>query len=536
MAKKSQVILEKFWKTEQYLEMKMTVETNYFKLDGEYHKFDEKTNTLKKISLSSIKEHFKNKTLEIVFDNEVYNPELNKMEIKKEKIEKDFYTIWSSDPNLKEYDDIVFSCDENIDNNVFNLYKGFPKFKKQLIEESKTISLEPIYEHINSLVNYNEEHFEYVLNWLSHIAQYTESPAPTCLIFISQEGVGKDIFSNFISHCFNPNYCINTQRIENITGKFNSAIASKIFVTINELDAIESRENIEAIKYLITAEDILLEQKYRDPIKVKNYARYMFFSNQLTSFPAGGRRPIIFYSSSKHLPNECGVKESEKYFSKLVEFYKNPVYQCAFLRMLFNRDISKWNPKEVTKSELQQELIDTSISPVAKWLADVVQNNLDKETVKISSVQALSECNNYMRNNHYKHDLNATKFSVELTTIYKVKKVKNSTNFFVFDIKDLRELLEKKLGFKFEKAIVEEDDEEEDEELNNMKKELIMLRAFRAQYEEQFQKFKVQYDKQNKEEKVEVVKVTEDEEEEVVEASDDDFEAFDNIVDKLLST
>ena len=141
MAKKSQVILEKFWKTEQYLEMKMTVETNYFKLDGEYHKFDEKTNTLKKISLSSIKEHFKNKTLEIVFDNEVYNPELNKMEIKKEKIEKDFYTIWSSDPNLKEYDDIVFSCDENIDNNVFNLYKGFPKFKKQLIEESLLYSI-----------------------------------------------------------------------------------------------------------------------------------------------------------------------------------------------------------------------------------------------------------------------------------------------------------------------------------------------------------------------------------------------------------
>jgi hypothetical protein len=65
---------------------------------------------LKKISLSSIKEHFKNKTLEIVFNNEVYNPELNRMEIKKEKIEKDFYTIWSSDPKLKEYDDIVFSC------------------------------------------------------------------------------------------------------------------------------------------------------------------------------------------------------------------------------------------------------------------------------------------------------------------------------------------------------------------------------------------------------------------------------------------
>lgn len=35
---------------------------------------------------------------------------------------------------------------------------------------------------------------------------------------------------------------------------------------------------------MITAEDLVTEAKYKDAIKCKNYARFVFFSNRLTLF------------------------------------------------------------------------------------------------------------------------------------------------------------------------------------------------------------------------------------------------------------
>lgn len=542
MTKKSQVILlEQFWKSEEYLNMKKNIEKCYFKLDGDYHKFCEKTNTLKKISLQSIKEHFKNKKITITIENPVMN-DRGKWEISKEEISKDFYSIWSEDPNLKEYNDIKFSCEDEVDENIFNLYRGLPKFSKEIFQKSETVSLEPIYEHIKSLVNYNDEHFEYMLNWLAHIVQYTETPCGTCIVIISDEGCGKDLFSNFVGSCLNENYYINTQSIDKITGKYNGVLGGKLFITVNELDGLQSREHIEALKYLITAEDLLIENKYQNPVKCKSYARYIFFSNQLTAFPvtASSRRPIIFNASNKHLPQICGQKESEKYFSKLYSIYKSEVYQCAFLRMLCKRDISKWNFKDVTKSELQQELMDCSVTPVAKFLAQIiVQKNLDKETVKLSSVESLKMCNDYMRDNHYKYDLNATKFSVEMTMTYKVKKVKNSTNYFIFDIKELKELLENKHGFKFE-VEKEDDDEIEDVVDDNyikMQEELNELRRFRAQYQKEWEYFKSCQVIENKKE-VPVETSDDEEEEELVinkecNVTDDDLQELSNVLDKL---
>lgn len=547
MTKKSQGILEQFLKSEEYLSMKKTTEKSYFKLDGEYHKFCEKTNTLKKISLQSIKEHFKNKKITITIEKPVMN-DSGKWEISKEDISKDFYSIWSEDPNLKEYNDIKFSCKDEVDENIFNLYRGLPKFSEDIRKQSKRVSLDPIYEHIKSLVNYNEEHFEYMLNWLSHIVQYTETPCGTCIVIISDEGCGKDLFSNFVGSCLNENYYINTQSIDKITGKYNGVLGGKLFITVNELDGLQSREHIEALKYLITAEDLLIENKYQNPVKCKSYARYIFFSNQLTAFPvtASSRRPIIFNACNKHLPQICGQKESENYFSNLYNIYKNPIYQCAFLRMLRKRDISKWNFKDVTKSELQQELMDCSVTPVAKFLAQIiVQKNLDKETVKLSSVEALKMCNDYMRDNHYKYDLNSTKFSVEMTQIYKVKKVKNSTNYFIFDIKELKELLENKHGFKFEVEV--EKEEESDDEIETvvddnyvkMQEELILLRAFRAQYQKEWEYFKSCKVLENKKElETDSSSDEEEEEEELVinkesKVTEDDLEELCNVLDKL---
>jgi hypothetical protein len=46
-------------------------------------------------------------------------------------------------------------------------------------------------------------------------------------------------------------YTLNTEKLENICGKFNSLLGGKLLTTINETNPLESRQRIENIKFLI---------------------------------------------------------------------------------------------------------------------------------------------------------------------------------------------------------------------------------------------------------------------------------------------
>lgn len=536
-------ILEQFHKNESYLQMKQEVEQQFFKMLGDYCKFDGEK--IIKLPANKISEHFKNKKVTVKINSTVTLPDGSLLNVANDCTKK-FYDIWSEDPLIKTYDEIVFDCNvEKVKPNQFNLYTGLRQFDEKLIKKSKKVDLEPIYEHMKSLVNYNDEHFNYLLNYLAQLVQQSHILPHTSLIFISKEGVGKDIFSNFLSKCINEKYTLNTEKLDNICGKFNSMLGGKLLTTINETNPVESRERIENIKYLITADTITIEGKHRDPIKAKNYCRFMFFSNRLFAFPVeeSSRRPVIFHSSDKYLKDVIGAEANNKYFTELVSYYDDELYQCAFLQMLKNRDISKFNPKEFTKSQLHQELEDNSVSPLVGWLSSLItkKENKEKEKFRLSTVIALNDCIAYMKENNYKYELSQSKFNTELSQLYNIKKIKsNGNNYFEFVVSDIKEMLIKKYKYNFDKE-QEPVDEESDDEIENvvddnyikMQEELNELRRFRAMYQKEWEYFK---SCQVIENKANVDDETDDDEIEAkkdCKVTDDDLVELSNVLDKL---
>jgi len=275
------------------------------------------------------------------------------------------------------------------------------------------------------------------------------------LILISEEGVGKDIFANFLSEVLSDKYAFNTDKLEQICGRFNTVLGGKLLMIINETNPVESRERIENIKFLITAEKLAIEGKHKDPVKTDNYCRFIFFSNRLFAFPVegdGSRRPVIFKSSSKYLLNNIGVEANNKFFSELVAVYKNPQYQKAFLEMLKSRDITKFNPKDVSKSELHQALEENSQSPIVGFLANLL-NRFDPDTLtsRENTTTLLSDFKTYLQANNFKFDYSQAKFNVELATNYDIRKLKSGGSmYFEIDVKPLRKLLETKYKYVFE--------------------------------------------------------------------------------------
>ena len=186
--------MELFFNSEEYKKMKADYERTCFKLIGKYC-----INTGDKIlekSAAEIPEYFKNKKITLEYIEQQTTKKGTTVSTTKE-VSKNFYQIWSEDPDMKEYLEIVFNCDKSkVLQTQYNLFDGFIHLDKV---KPKKVDLSPVFEHIRSLVDYNEEHFIYVISWLGQLVQRPHILPHTTLIFISEEGVGKDLLSKFIS-------------------------------------------------------------------------------------------------------------------------------------------------------------------------------------------------------------------------------------------------------------------------------------------------------------------------------------------------
>jgi hypothetical protein len=442
--------MEIFFQSEEYKKMKTQYEQQCFKLFGKYCKYDGDKITEK--SSNEMAEYFKNKKIFVEYVEQQTTKKGTTISTTKE-LSRSFYQIWSEDPEMREYEEIVFNCNlTKVKPHQFNLFDGFKHFDKT---KSQKVDLSLIFEHIKSLVNYNEEHFNYTLNYLAQLVQQPHILPHKTLIFISEEGVGKDIFATFLGEVLSDKYSFNTEKLEQICGRFNTVLGGKLLMVINETNPVESRERVENIKFLITAEKLAIEGKHKDPVKTDNYARFIFFSNRLFAFPVEGqssRRPVIFKSSSKYLVDNIGIEANDKFFTELVSYYKNPVYQKAFLEFLKIRDISKFNPKDVSKSELHKELEENTVSPIVGYLAGLVNSFPPDESIyRENTTTCMSEFKIYYQNNGFKFDYSQAKFNVELTTNFNVRKIKSGgCMYFEFDMKALKKLLETKYKYVFE--------------------------------------------------------------------------------------
>ena len=510
--------MELFFNSKEYKNLKSDYEKTCFKLIGKYC-----INTGDKIlekSASETNEYFKNKKITLEIIEQQTTKKGTTISTTKE-ITKNFYQIWSEDPDMKEYLEIVFNCDlDKIKPSQYNLFDNFKHLDK--IDIKDEINLEPVFDHIKSLVNYDEIHFKYVISWFAQLIQQPHILPHTTLIFISEEGVGKDLFSSFISEVINDNYCFNTEKLESMCGKFNSILGGKLLATINETNPVESRERIENIKYIITADKVWIEGKHKDPIKTQNFCRFMFFSNRLFAFPIedGSRRPVIFKSSSKYLPANYGVEENKKYFSNLANIYKNKQYQKAFLEYLKKYDISNFNPKDIIKSELHQELEENSISPIVGFLSDIVKmkNGIFKMTTKETYENFLI----YVKSQNLKYELTPTKFNVEMTSTYKIKKIKNSNNYFEFDTEELKAFLKAKYKIVFDD--VENDKNENDIFDNDLT--IANLKTENSELKNKLKELEAQLLKLQSPKKEEIKQV-----QKIEEIIDDDIEALDKELD-----
>lgn len=447
--------MQKFINSQTYKDMKMKYEKEYFKIQGKYAWYDGDKITIK--TPAEISEYFKNKKVKVSTEKENNDGEITTI-----TKEKTFYQVWSEDEKMREYKEVIFECDQkHAKDYQFNLFDGF-SIKDYKIKDKKLSEdgLKAILKHVDILCSHKSDSVKALTYFLAQALQQPHILPNCCLVIISKEGTGKDIFFDAVFDMMGGKYCLNVDKLDSVVGKFNSAVGGKLLCVINETDPVDSHQRREHIKYAVTAKKRLIEGKYKDPIESKNFCRMTFLSNRLTAFPVeeGARRPVIIYASPEMLPKYCGADKSKQYFDTLGKYIANKDVLKAFYEYLMSFDISTFNLKNLDKSELHKQLEDVAKPPVAEFLYEFVSSTPLK-SISMKTTDLLAKYNEFLKKNNMKFDSNMKSFTTEVMHGYKIQKYRSSGYAkFKIDVEELKTFLVEEHKYNFD------DDNEEDDE------------------------------------------------------------------------
>lgn len=187
----------------------------------------------------------------------------------------------------------------------------------------------------------------------------------TSIVIRGKQGTGKTIFVQYFGGLFGKHYIVAADP-RFITGRFNSHLASCIFLHAEEGFWAGDKQAEGKLKDLITGDKFFIEFKGKEPVCMPNYVRLIVTGNPRWVVPAAleERRFAVFEIGENQMQNKT-------YFSALSKEMENGG-QAALLHYLLNLDISDVDLRTIpiTDALLEQKI--AGLGTVEKWWLDTL--------------------------------------------------------------------------------------------------------------------------------------------------------------------
>jgi hypothetical protein len=175
------------------------------------------------------------------------------------------------------------------DSNYLSLFQGYPYENGALSNNTYNSSTDIIklislfIDHIfNIISDYNNDLYNYILNWISYLLQNPGSKTETAFIIIGEQGTGKNkYFTDVISKLFGRYEIAHENNINNIIDRVNISFENKILVICNEIQSLDNAYhlNTDCLKSLITDNTCTIESKFVNSRSFDNVSNFIFVSN-----------------------------------------------------------------------------------------------------------------------------------------------------------------------------------------------------------------------------------------------------------------
>jgi hypothetical protein len=322
-----------------------------------------------------------------------------------------FINEWLCDLKMRCYDSVQcipppLVCPDN----MYNIWIPSPYESQPITNEDPDFNLQAIEtfaHHLKTLCNNNEETFVYVCNWIAHSIQKPGEKIGISLNFISEEGVGKNIFTNALVDLYGGNSkkleTANPER--DIWGSFNELMADAYLVILSETDKRNAMGHDGKIKQAITDETITINPKGKSAFTLNSYHRFIQLTNNKdpVNTSKSDRRNVIIRCSDEN-------KGNFDYFKMLTDTLKTPNAMRSIYWSFKTMDISSFRIGEIIQTEYHQEIIQHNVNPIELFINWFIQNH--SGIVQLSSVELLAKFTDWKTETRFKFGENINALSL----------------------------------------------------------------------------------------------------------------------------
>jgi hypothetical protein len=268
---------------------------------------------------------------------------------------------WMQHPLRRQYDTIVFAPGRKVKGNAYNLWRGF---NCSAVQGDCDLYLDLLR---NTICSGNQEHYEYLLGWMARAVQIPYEPGHVAVVLQGEQGTGKGTailqFGTLWGHHF-----VHVSSSHHFTGQFNAHLRDCAVLFPDEAFFAGDPRHISTLKAYVTEPTIMVEPKGVDSEVAPNCLHILMASNDDHVIPAAleERRFFVLRVSSNH-------KQDTTYFEAIRKQMDNGGRE-ALLYLLLNLDISKFNVRDVPKTDALREQKLHTMKPVERWWYSKLQD------------------------------------------------------------------------------------------------------------------------------------------------------------------
>lgn len=246
----------------------------------------------------------------------------------------------------------------------FNLWRGYAVAPSTEPPDQRARRYATFRDHILTNVCCGDPAlFRWVWSWFAHMVQRPRERIGTALVLRGKMGVGKTVAGEVIGSLF-PSHYFLVDDPRYLTGQFNAHMSSCILLQVDEGFWAGDKAAEGRLKGLVTGTAQMIEAKGIDPIRLANYVRLIFSSNEGWVVPAGmdERRFAVLDVSDL-------CKENHGYFRQIFEEMENGG-RAALLADLLALDLDASDAPNLRVIPKTGALLDQkiqSLDHVAAW-------------------------------------------------------------------------------------------------------------------------------------------------------------------------
>lgn len=281
----------------------------------------------------------------------------------KKTIHVDPFKLWCEWIDRKEVRAIGFDPRDKSNSDLFNLWNGF-NISKEVADSYDEKEAEPILNVIKDIwCKGDEDSFEYVLNYFSHIIQKPHIKTSVLLALKSKQGGMKGIILDKLAQIIGDAHYAQNSNANFLFGDFNGQLEGKILVNLDEAFWGGDKKLEGVVKNKITEKRQTINKKNKENYMIDDYANYIITTNNdwFAGTTEDDRRHYCL-----ELDNRMAGRMTPEKMA-----YIQPVLDApceAFAKILYNRDISEFKPRMFKKTKLLQTQVEMNWnSPKVFW-------------------------------------------------------------------------------------------------------------------------------------------------------------------------